>query len=142
MAWLSRNQIFCSATIRSVPADGEASEYSECASAPSVLLTSGAPKLTSPPIPRAAPTNPASQALVLFIGTVRGPAATVEVSLPETTVAAVTRSLTMPDAHNALAYAVWLPTRGRALGGLPWGGITSVVAYDQAGAVVERIDVA
>lgn len=134
LAWLSTNDSLCVASIRTSRPTGD---LVSCMPAPAALLVPGPPTLPSKPLPHLGPVNPDDPKLRLFVGTVRGPAATVDVTVFGTTATAPVVAFSTADQRHVGVYAVWLPTAGQ--GGFHWSDITSVIARSATGDITARL---
>lgn len=131
IAWLSTNGAFCTATYSPV----DRRQYVDCEPAAGTLSVDGPPALAGRPVPYVVATE-AREDRQLFIGTLRGAASTVDVTVFGTTV--TNRVVPLAgDGPTVGVYVAWLPVVGH--GGFRSSDITDVVARDSTGAVIASI---
>ncbi|MGC9669501.1 hypothetical protein ACNTMW_23475 [Planosporangium sp. 12N6] len=138
-AWLAEDA-FC---VRAARAGGEhvdrqENEFIFCDPAPSALKTVGPPLLPAKPTPYIAPLDP-QQREVILVGTVRGTAASVAVTMLDQTATATVHPLPATGGRQIGAYAVWLPRHASGRNGMDLSDITAIVARDDAGNVVAQL---
>lgn len=138
-AWLAETAL-CIMTARPVDLrrSGQENEFVFCEPTPAPLLGDGPPALPSKPFPQVVPMDPNSKD-VLLVGTVRGPVATVDVTMFGATATSDVRSLPTGDQRQVGAYAAWLPRSQPAKDGMNLSDITAVIARDKAGMVVAKL---
>ncbi|MDG4762864.1 hypothetical protein O7632_01845 [Solwaraspora sp. WMMD406] len=132
---------FCVRTARSDDeyVVGRENDFIWCDPAPSGALDPGPPALPADPLPYPAPLDPESQ-LIMLVGVVRGPVASVSVTMFGQTATSMVHPLPATDDRHIGAYAVWLPRSGDERSGMELSDITEVVAYDSDGIMVARRD--